>query len=116
MVDTNPIFYRTKLPIDDSREMIEMENFTATIQLPDDLVSTIKAEVNNSFVAAQEALTKGNQYPPYMNLTETAKYLGVSYNTVKKLAKTNPGFPISSLGGTYRVNRVALDKFMLNNK
>ncbi|MCH3911289.1 MAG: helix-turn-helix domain-containing protein [Limosilactobacillus oris] len=93
-----------------------MQGFTTTIQLPDDLVSAIKAEVNNSFVAAQEALAKGNQYPPYMNLKDTAKYLGVSYNNLRKIVANHDDFPITSLNGTYRVNRLALDKFMLDNK
>lgn len=93
-----------------------MQGFKTTVQLPDDLVTAIKAEVNNSFTAAQEALTKASQYPPYMNLTDTAKYLGVSYNNLKKIVANHDDFPITSLDGTYRVNRVALDKFMLNNK
>ena len=93
-----------------------MQGFKTTVQLPDDLVTAIKTEVNNSFAAAKEALAKDNQYPPYMTLTETAKYLGLSYNTLKKFAKSNPDFPVISLGSSYRVNRVALDKFILNNK
>lgn len=93
-----------------------MQGLTTTVQLPDSLVSAIKMEVSNSFVAAQEALTKAIQYPPYMNLTDTAKYLGVSYNNLKKIVANHDDFPITSLDGTYRVNRVALDKFMLNNK
>lgn len=93
-----------------------MQGLTTTVQLPDSLVSAIKMEVSNSFVAAQEALTKASQYPPYMNLTDTAKYLGVSYNNLKKIVANHDDFPITSLDGTYRVNRVALDKFMLNNK
>ena len=93
-----------------------MQGFKTTVQLPDDLVTAIKAEVNNSFAAAKEALAKASQYPPYMNLTDTAKYLGVSYNNLKKIVANHDDFPITSLDGTYRVNRVALDKFMLNNK
>lgn len=93
-----------------------MQEFTTTVQLPDSLVSAIKEEVDNSFIAAQEALTKASQYPPYMNLTDTAKYLGISYNNLKSIIASHDDFPITSLNGTYRVNRLALDKFMLDNK
>lgn len=91
-----------------------MQGFVTTVQLPDGLNKAIAKAVSDSFNDAQEKLNKCNQYPPYMTLTETAKYLGLSYNTLKKLVRVNPNFPVTPIGNTYRVNRQALDNFMLN--
>lgn len=93
-----------------------MNGFTTTVQLPAELNSAIKKAVKAAISEAKDSQDKAGQFPPYMNLKDTAKYLGVSYNNLKKIVASHDDFPITSLNGTYRVNRLALDKFMLDNK
>lgn len=52
------------------------------------------------------------QFPRFMNLTQTRKYLNVgSMNTVYKLAE-DQGLPIIKMGTLKRVDQVALNKWL----
>lgn len=90
----------------------KMKDFTTTVQLPDDINKAIVKAVNNALITANQQLVKSTKYPMYMNIKQTASYLGVSYNTIKKWINMYPDFPCKAIDGSYHINREALDEFM----
>ena len=87
-----------------------MDRMTATVILPDNF----SKEVANTIIEQINPKLATQTYPPYMNLKQAADYVGVSFTTVKKWIELYPNFPVKNIGGSYHINRRALDKFMLS--
>ena len=49
--------------------------------------------------------------PSYLNIKEAAEYLGISSHTLYKLVERNE-VPAAKVGGSWRLNREALDEFL----
>ncbi len=95
-----------------------MEKVTATVELPDGLTKSIEQLVQNSVNEAinkcETRLARNSNFPMYMTKAQTADYLGISLNTLDRWIKSGVGIPFKYIGGSYRFNRVAVDKFMLS--
>ena len=52
--------------------------------------------------------------PSYLNIKEAAEYLGISSHTLYKLVERNE-VPAAKVGGSWRLNRDALDEFLRGN-
>lgn len=64
------------------------------------------------FLKRSDAKMTNEQFPRFMNLTQTRKYLNVgSMNTVYKLVEEQ-GLPIIKMGTLKRVDQVALNKWL----
>ena len=91
-----------------------MQGFTTTVQLPDDLNTAIKQAISEAAANAESLVARNSEFPMYMTKAQTADYLGISLNTLDKWIKSDVGIPFKFIGGSYRFNRVAVDRFMLN--
>ena len=75
------------------------------VNIPDDLLRQIVEE------KIAEMLPQQQDAKENMNKTETAKYLGVSRNTLDKLIETK-GLPVKRVDGRYIFSRQALDNWL----
>lgn len=60
-------------------------------------------------------LKKKYEFPKYMNKTQAAKYMGVSYNTMMDKYVPN-GLKLSIVDGVIRISQEECDRFMKENQ
>ena len=89
-----------------------MQSFSLKVQLASEVTDAITHAVNDAFTTAKQQLATGSSYPMYMNTSQAAAYLGISFNTIKKWMRLYPNFPVKVIDGTYHFNREKLDEFM----
>lgn len=82
----------------------------------------IPIQLSESFTASyEEALLKiaknvlekvqlNEEFKPYMNKTEAAQYIGVSFNTLQKLERM--GLPVIEIDGIRLVGKRDIDDFL----
>lgn len=82
----------------------------------------IPLQLSEGFIASyEEALLKmaknvlekvqsNEEFKPYMNKTEAAQYIGVSFNTLKKLERM--GLPVIEIDGIRLIGKQDIDDFL----
>lgn len=92
-----------------------MEN-TVEMKLPEDLQGAILTMTRAAIAQAVASAKEKDDFRPYMNKTETARYLHISPATLIDWEKSYEDIPVIEIEGVKRYKRTDLDKWMEQHK
>lgn len=81
------------------------------MNLSHDFEDSLRKDIRGALAELLTEIKKGNTYPEYMSVDETADYVNVSRSTIDKWIK-NRGLPTITVGGTTRIRRIELDDYL----
>lgn len=87
-----------------------------TVDLPEDVKDAVFSLVSSSMQATAKDIKKQLKTSPYLNKTETAKYLHISPKTLLDWEKKFTDLPTIEVDGIKRYRKQDLDKFMEKHK
>lgn len=86
-----------------------MNKIVVPLQLPEDSVKAIYEVMLNSAKDAFKQASEQQSYAPWMTLTEAAKYMHVSKNTLTSFIEQ--GLRISVVNGVQRISQTEANRF-----
>lgn len=84
------------------------------LELPEEALEQIKTVMFETAVQAFNTAGKKQDFPKWMNLTQTAGYMGVSKATLNNFI--NQGLKVATINGIQRVSQNEADHFYLEHQ
>ncbi|KRM93598.1 hypothetical protein FC56_GL000314 [Lentilactobacillus senioris DSM 24302 = JCM 17472] len=84
------------------------------LELPEEALEQIKATMFETAVEAFKTAGKKQDFPNWMNLTQTAGYMGVSKATLNNFIKQ--GLKVATINGIQRVCQNEADRFFIEHQ
>lgn len=91
---------------------MNMSNIIPLVIAPE-TIQAIEKALNDAIKKSASEINNGTKIKPYMNIKEASEYIGVSYNTFRKLVKG--GLKTVTVEGIEMVRKVDIDNYFEEN-